>query len=536
MSFIAVPRAVLVSVLAAVLALSHQRASQAQRLAPELQPRLDAVAKAIEEKRNELGIPGLSLVIVKDDKVIYQAGHGFKDLERRLPVTPDTLFAIGSCTKAFTATAVVMSADEGKLSLEHSPKKYLQYFKLQDPDADARVTVRDLLSHRTGLGNTDISWYTGVLSREEVIRAAGAAKPTAKLGEKFQYQNVMFSAAGEVAAAAEGSTWEQVIARRFFAPLGMKASNTSVKETLKSPDFAIGYKLEDKKATKVPMRDLTNIAPAGAINSNARDMAQWIRLMLAGGVYQGKRLVSEKGFSELTSKQIETGGGGMRGYGLGWGLLDWHGHKVLAHSGGIDGFNSIVALMPDQNLGFVMLTNVSTSPILGTAMEAVWSNLVGKPEPAAKVVNPAAIPASAAADPKTEVGSYAMPGFSVEVVFKNDRLVAITEGQPEYPLTNVGGRRYKLEAPAPDGFFMTFRPVKDQGSDTEMFLEQPHGNAVLTKKKPSASGSAGGDHAPTSMIASPGMAVDELMARMIAAAGGEANWRSAYLDGRHVNQ
>jgi CubicO group peptidase (beta-lactamase class C family) len=127
-----------------------------------------------------------------------------------------------------------MSADEGKLSLEDSPRRHLPYFKLQDPDADSRVKIRDLLTHRTGLDGTDIAWYTGGLSREEAIRTAGNAKPTAKLGEKFQYQNVMYSAAGEVVARAEGTTWELVIANRFFKPLGMKSSNTSVKETLAS--------------------------------------------------------------------------------------------------------------------------------------------------------------------------------------------------------------------------------------------------------------------------------------------------------------
>src|SRR5207248_11241782 len=144
-------------------------------------------------------------------------------------------------SKAFTAMLVAMAADEGKLSLNDSPKKFLPYFHLQDPDADAKITVRDLLSHASGLNRTDLAWITGVLNREEVIRVAATAKPTAKLREKFQYQNVMYSAAGECAARAEGSTWESLIKGRIFAPLGMRASTLNVPDMHRAPDDSLGY-------------------------------------------------------------------------------------------------------------------------------------------------------------------------------------------------------------------------------------------------------------------------------------------------------
>ena len=242
----------------------------------DLGARLAAVEKAVEEKRQQLGIPGLSLVIVKDDEVVYMKGLGYKDFERKLPVTPDTLFAIGSSSKAFTAMLVAMAADGGKLSLDDPPKKFLPYFKLQDPEADAKITVRDLLSHSSGLNRTDLAWGSGALSREEVIRVASTAKPTAKLREKFQYQNVMYAAAGEIVGRAEGSTWERLISERIFRPLGMKSSNTSVPEMLRGHDYSYGYVYEEatKETRRVPMRNLPQIAPAGAINSSARDMAQ----------------------------------------------------------------------------------------------------------------------------------------------------------------------------------------------------------------------------------------------------------------------
>jgi CubicO group peptidase (beta-lactamase class C family) len=459
--------------LAPFLALAQNQAET------DLTAKLAAIERTVEERRKSMGVPGASLVVVKDDRVILMKGFGLRDVERNLPVTEDTLFAIGSCTKAFTAMAAEMSVDDGKLSLDDPPKKYLPYFKLQDPEADSKITVRDLLHHSSGLAGTDIPWYTGVLNREEVIRTVASAKPTAKLREKFQYQNVMYSAAGEVVARAEKSTWEREIEDRFFKPLGMKASNNSVKETLKAADHATGYDIASKTPKKLAMRDLTNIAPAGAINSNARDMAAWLRLMLGQGVFEGKRLVSERGFNELTSKHIEMGGGAS--YGLGWVLLQQRGQKIITHSGGIDGFNSLVALLPDKKIGLCVLTNVSGSLLPGAIQNIVFSTLLGETEPAASAPDAS----TQKVEPKDEAGKYKIveAGIDIEVIFKDGKLIARVPGQPDYPLVNVSGRRYKLSDPAPDGFYITFRPTKGKESETEAYLEQPQGNLVLPKVK-----------------------------------------------------
>ncbi len=476
---------------------------------------LAAIEKTLDEKRKEFGIPGISLAIVKDDKVIYLKGLGVKDFEHNTPVTPDTRFAIGSSSKAFTAMLAVMSADEGKLSLDDSPKKFLPYFTLRDEEAAAKITLRDLLAHRSGLNRTDLAMVTGVLNREELIKVAGMAKPTAKLGEKFQYQNVMYTAAGEAVAKAQNSTWDDLIAKKIFKPLGMTNSDTRTEDMLKSRDYSFGYDYNagTKVTRRLPQRAIPAAAPAGAINSSARNMAQWVRLMLGNGVYNGKRLVSEKGFEELTRKQINIGG--PVDYGLGWFLRQWKGHKVVEHGGNIDGFNAQVALMPDQKLGFVLLTNVTASSLGAVAMSTIWKNLVAEPTTAteAKSTEPAA-------DPKQEIGKYllAAAGVSFDVSWKDNKLVLTVPGQPPYPLENISGRRYKLADPAPPGFFATFRPVKDKATETELFLEQPQGNVVLAKVVGDAVPAA---EANTSTLIS----VDELLTKMIAAYGGEENLR-----------
>jgi CubicO group peptidase (beta-lactamase class C family) len=417
----------------------------------------------------------------------------------------------------------VMAADEGKLSLDDSPKKFLPYFTLKDQEAAAKITIRDLLAHRSGLNRTDLAMVTGMLNREELIRVAGQAKPTAKLGEKFQYQNIMYAAAGEAVAKAENSTWDKLIPSRIFKPLGMTNSDTSSFAMQKARDFSLGYdyKPSTKETRLLPQREIAAAAPAGAINSSARDMAQWLRLMLNNGTFNGKRIVSEKGFDELVRKQINIAG--SVDYGLGWFLRQWNGHKVVEHGGNIDGFNSQVALMPDQKLGFVLLTNVTASPLGTFAMNTIWKNLVGEPKAAETKVADAK-GAETAGDPKLEVGTYhlAAAGVNFEVALKDDKLTLSVPGQPTYLLQNIGGRRYKLAEPAPAGFFCTFRPVQGKESQTEMFLEQPQGNVVLSKvvvtisepPTPAETKNAG------SLISA-----DELIAKMILAYGGEENLR-----------
>jgi CubicO group peptidase (beta-lactamase class C family) len=482
--------------------------------APDLAATLARLEKAIEAKRAELRVPGVSVAVVAGDRAVLLKGFGLRDVGRNLPATPDTLYAIGSCSKAFTGMAAVMSADDGKLSLDDPPRKHLPYFRLKDPDADAKITVRDLLTHTSGLDRTDISWYTGVLSREEAIRVAGLAAPKARFRARYQYQNNMYSAAGEVVARAQGASWEEFIARRFFEPLGMKSSTVSVREMEKAADYATGYSLEDGQARKAMLRDLTNIAPAGAINSNVRDMSCWVRFLLGGGTFEGRRLVSEEGFREAVKSHVSMGG--SAGYGLGWILSAWNGHRVVSHGGGIDGFNALVEFLPDRKVGLVVLTNVSGSGLPGAIREAAWSALVGRPDaPAA-----APVPAPAASDvpPRGEAGTYAAGAVRVEVLFQDGKLWAEVAGQPRYELIPAGGRRYRLGAPAPEGYFATFRPVQGKESETELFLEQPQGNVALRR-------AAGRAPEPKGETPNVGLSADEVHAKAVAAAGGEANLR-----------
>lgn len=432
---------------------------------------LAEIESKTEARRKELGIPGMSLAIVKDDQVIYAKGLGYKDFEKKIAATPDTQFAIGSSTKAFTALSVLITQDEGKLSLDASPKTVLPYFKMYDADTDKNITIRDLLTHSSGLNRTDLAMITGKLTRAELIRVAGEAKPIGKLREKFGYQNLMYATAGEVVAVAQKQPWEKFVPTRIFKPLGMTNSNMSMREMAKAQDRSLGYDYNfDTKETLVrPYRDIDPVAPAGSINSSANDMAKWLRFVLGGGTAPGgKRLVSEKGFEEWLKPQMKMNAAGTANYALGWMVTKWNGLTVVQHGGNIDGFNALVAMIPEKKIGFVMLTNVTASSLGNELMPIVWENILGKPE-APKTEGTTAIA------PEKEAGKYKFEaaGFDVDVQWKEGKLVAIVPGQPLYTLENVGGRRYKLNG-APDGFFVTFK-------DKELYLEQPQGNYTLPR-------------------------------------------------------
>lgn len=340
-----------------------------------LDARLASLEKEIEQRRKEQNIPGLALVIVVGDRIVYVHGFGLRDVEHSLPVSPDTLFEIGSTTKAFTAMAAMISVDEGKLGLDDPPKKYLSYFKLRDADADSRVTIRDLLSHRTGLkGNDDDVWLKNPkLSREEIIRIVMISKPTAKLREKFQYNNVMYSAAGECVATAQQATWEEVIQTRIFEPLHMNSSAPSFQKLRDTSNFSQGY-VANQNPKAIRLMDLSNVAPAGAIISSVRDMGQWLKVMIGAGMIDGKRLVSEKSFSELVSKQISVQEN--VDYGLGWGLLRWQDLRLFTHTGGTDGFSSHVEIEPDRKLGFFLLCNVPEAELVKHIRRIIWGALL----------------------------------------------------------------------------------------------------------------------------------------------------------------
>lgn len=325
---------------------------------------LKGFSKFVETMLKEWDVPGAAVAIVKDGKVVYAEGFGYRDMEKKLKVSPDTLFAIGSCTKAFTATVLGILVDEGKLEWDKPVREYLPTFKLQDTFASEQMTPMDLVTHRSGLPRHDPVWFGSTATREELFNRLQYLEPTKGFRTTYQYNNLMFMTAGYMAGKIAGTTWEELVRSKLFEPLGMKNSNFSVTDSQKSADFSLPYSKRDEKNKAVPFRNVDAVGPAGCINSSVNDMAKWIMLNLNNGKVGEKTIISEANLTLIHSPKIVTGGALSKDeeflyslYGMGWGIIAYRGHPVITHGGGIDGFISGVSLLPRDNAGVVVLTN-----------------------------------------------------------------------------------------------------------------------------------------------------------------------------------
>jgi CubicO group peptidase (beta-lactamase class C family) len=345
-----------------------------------MEQRLASLQDQLEQQRQSLHIPGMALAVVKDDQVILARGFGVSDLDKKTPVTTGTVFAIGSCTKAFTSALVGMMVDEGKMAWDDPVTKYLPYFKLniQTDDPTAQLTLEDVLSHRSGFPRMGILTASSKVPIEEVLRDATAAKPYAAFREQFYYSNEVYMSAGVAAAKAAGTDWQTLVKQRVLAPLGMNSTTVTYADALKDSNFSRGYLWDNdiQQYKNKPLRNVDNIAPAGAINSNVLDMANWLRLQLGDGLYQQKRLISaasleqgRKGYTRITP--------GID-YGLGWMIRSWKNQTVIEHGGNVDGFSAEVAMLPQSNLGFVLLTNTSVNALPELSLNMVWDTLLGE--------------------------------------------------------------------------------------------------------------------------------------------------------------
>lgn len=333
----------------------------------------------IDARRAELRIPGAAVAIVTPDRVLMSRGFGLRDVERALPVTSSTLFAIGSCTKPFTSLAFAVSADSGILSFDDSPRRFLPWFALQDSIANALVSFRDLLSHRTGVKMDDRQgWYERNPTRERLIRFAMSGAPNKPFRSTFQYNNFMYVAAGEALAVAHGTTYADVLRRTIFAPLHMDSSTTSVTRVAATSDFSYGYRGGPNQSTRerVTPRQLfwlDGIEAAGGIWTSADDIARWLQVLAGRGASDTGPFVSDTTFAELLTPHARAGRGQ---YGLGWFIEPWHGDTLYTHAGGVSGFGALCEFVPSLGLGWAVLTNVDDGTLPRAVRDLIYDRLV----------------------------------------------------------------------------------------------------------------------------------------------------------------
>jgi CubicO group peptidase (beta-lactamase class C family) len=368
---------------AAVLALGMVPAPAAAQPAP-----LQGLDAYVEQALREWGVPGLALAVVRNDSVIYARGYGVRELGGTEPVDEHTLFAIASTTKAMTTAVLGTLVDEGRLGWDDAAGEHLPWFLLQDPFVTRALTVRDLVTHRGGLARSDNLWIAAPFDRLEVLRRARHL-PVTEFRGGYGYNNIMYIAAGELAAAVAGMSWDDLLEQRIFTPLGMTRSTSRAAVVDRRQNVATAHTRPDGVVTVMARRDYDNIGGAGAVWSSAQDMAQWIRLHLNDGEYGGRRVLRPATVRELHSPQTvmrsdsvaermfpETN---FRAYGLGWFLQDYHGRKLVHHSGSINYTRTQVGMIPAQDIGVVVSANLSTSNLQTALMYRVLDALLGLP-------------------------------------------------------------------------------------------------------------------------------------------------------------
>jgi CubicO group peptidase (beta-lactamase class C family) len=321
-------------------------------------------------------VPGIAIAIVKDGKVLAAKGYGVRKLGDPAPVTGRTLFEVASNSKAFTAATLAMLVEEGKLKWDDPVTKHLPGFQMYDSYVTGAMTVRDLLTHRSGLGlgAGDLMWWpTSTFSSDDIIDRLRYIKPATSFRNSYAYDNLLYIVAGKIIAEKTGKPWGDAVRERILAPLGMDGTTTSVADMLKTADYSAPHSRINDKISVVKPMPVANAVGAVGIDTSAEDIARWMNMLLNGGkTPDGKQLLSEKQLREMWTAQTPMPVGEPKGalavtrpnfnaYGLGFNLRDYKGRKIATHGGALQGFYSRVLMVPEEKLGIAIFTNAENS-------------------------------------------------------------------------------------------------------------------------------------------------------------------------------
>jgi CubicO group peptidase (beta-lactamase class C family) len=386
--------------------------------------RVDLLA---ETQRSQRKVPGLAVAIIARDKE-YVHGYGVRRLGSSDAVTPRTIFAVGSVTKSFTALGAALLVDEGKLAWDRPVREYLPWFRMYDEPASELMTVRDLLTHRSGLPRYDFMRFGLMLPRDELVRRLRYLPPTASFREKYQYQNLMYTAAGYLTGQLDGSSWEELTETRIFAPLGMRDSTVRVGDTQRRSDFASPHEQVGGQLKPIEFYDYQKfgVGPNGAVNTSAGDLVRYVRFHMGDGEFEGKRIISKASLDELHRQQMVISE--RESYALGW-TVSWpDGTKLVSHGGAIAGFRSWVGFVPERQEAVIVLVNSSANPdAIGMALAKEilgWKPPPSPPRDPSPTKTSPVLPEGPPSRPLSAyAGRYRHPAFGAsDVELRGDRL------------------------------------------------------------------------------------------------------------------
>ncbi len=351
---------------------------------------LKQIDRFIQKAQTEWDAPGLSVAIVKDGEIVFEKGYGTMEIETNQKPDEHTLYAIASNTKAFTAAIISQLVDEGKLDWNDKVQKYLPYFEVYDATISKMVTVQDLLSHNVGLGtfSGDAIWYKSELSTEEIVKRIKFIKPVYEFRNGYGYSNLMFITAGDLIEKLTGKSFKQNVTERFLEPLNMDNTVVSVNDYGSNSNVATPHGRRDGENYKIDHVAWDNVQSTGGLVSSVHDMAKWIIFNMNNGIIDGDTLISRSNRNKMWSLQNSfevnqaepnTRGQRFNGYGLGWFITNYHDAYQVGHGGGYDGMISSVQMLPDENLGVVVLTNGVKVPT-NAIVHYIFDQYLDRPE------------------------------------------------------------------------------------------------------------------------------------------------------------
>jgi CubicO group peptidase (beta-lactamase class C family) len=439
------------------------------------EPTKNELAEIIANARTTWNAPGLAAVVVKDGRILYLGGDGLRKLGGTDAVTADTLFPLASCTKAFTSSIVASLVDDGTLGWDDPVRKHLPNFHLADPDADKLVSLRDLLTHRTGLGGHDLLWYRAPWDLDEVVRRTAKLPLELPFRGGFQYSSLPWIAAGKAIENRTGKSYGELMRDRLGKPLGWKTGTVTSKDAAKFEDRAIGYRRAGEgKFEPMPEHEMKEANAAGSLSLSARDLGAFLTFQLANGEYEGKRIVSEANLKETRTPHTP-----MRrspemaatyphtvqaSYAMGWVVYDYRGHEVAGHGGIIDGFRAQITLLPDAKAGFALVNNLHGTKLNLALGNILIDRLLGLPakdwhayyrqleadETAAREKALALRTLARARNPVPPIppdnysGEYEHPAYGTAAVRAKDGKLTLAYGSFELPLEHWESNRFRI--------------------------------------------------------------------------------------------
>jgi CubicO group peptidase (beta-lactamase class C family) len=484
----------------------------------------DGFPEYIEKVMAQWKVPGMAIGVVKDNKIIYIKGYGYRDVRKQLPVTPQTLFGIGSCTKAFTSMSIGMLVDDGKFEWDTPVYEFLPDFRLYDEYATIHTTPRDLLLHRTGIRGHNKVKYVSLIDRAYLFKILRYLEPNREFRDYFQYCNIMYQVAGHIVDRISGSTYEQFVSDRIFEPLSMLNSTISIEEFQKLDNIAQPYMNFDFRNPwgkiyynsdyySIQKSYKNVIAPSGGIYSCVEDMVEWIKLHLNRGKVGDKQIISTRNLRYMHTPYMgiryypDDNEEPLAAYGMGWYIQPYRGYYLIQHGGQMDGYIAYVSFMPFKNIGVVVLTNSYYHHAETIITENIYDRLLGleRIERSEKSLK-SFLNASKTLKKRTAefwtsrpqsinvahsfdkfAGKYENPGYGrIVVVYENSKLQVVFKGIFTVPLRHYNGNVFATESDLLDYNHLKFHfHINEKGEVNKLTipLESSVDDIVFTRVK-----------------------------------------------------